>query len=148
MLVRLGEEVQEVPRLGHVAGDHVETLRAVYDEWARGNFRTGVDLFDPDLVFSLRPEFPDANTYHGPEGLSGYMRMFLTSWNDLTMTAEEFIEADGSVVVAVYQRGIGRESGTPVELRYFQVWTFRGPKVIRFESIRTRAEALEVVGLG
>jgi ketosteroid isomerase-like protein len=130
-----------------MARDHVEALRAVYDEWARGNFRAGEDLWDPDVVFSLRPEFPDANSYHGPNGVRDYMRGFLAAWDDLTITAEEFIEAEDSVVVAVYQRGIGRESGTPVELRYFQVWTFRGRTAIRFESIRGRAEALEAVGL-
>jgi ketosteroid isomerase-like protein len=43
-----------------MARDQVEALRAVYDEWARGNFRAGQDLWDPDVVFSLRPEFPDA----------------------------------------------------------------------------------------
>jgi ketosteroid isomerase-like protein len=130
-----------------MARDNVEALRAVYDEWARGNFRAGEDLLDPDVLFSLRPEFPDAASYHGPNGVRDYMRAFLTAWDDLTITAEEFIKAEGSVVVAVYQRGIGRESGTPVELRYFQVWTFRGRMAIRLETIRSRAEALESVGL-
>lgn len=130
-----------------MAHHHVEVLRAVYDEWARGNFRAGEDLWDPEVVFSLRPEFPDAARYHGPSGVRRYMRAFLAAWEDLTITAEEFIEADDSVVVAVYQRGMGRESGTPVELRYFQVWTFRGRTAIRFENIRGRAEALEAVGL-
>ena len=130
-----------------MARDHVEALRAVYDGWARGDFRAGQDLLDPNVVFSLRPEFPDAAVYHGAEGVRDYMRVFLSAWTDLTITAEEFIAAGDSVVVAVYQQGIGRESGTPVELRYFQVWTFRGHMAIRFESIRSRAEALEAVAL-
>jgi ketosteroid isomerase-like protein len=126
---------------------HVQTLRGVYDEWAKGNFRAGEDLWDPDVVFSLRPEFPDSGVYHGTAGVQRYMRSFLAAWTGLTITAEEFIEAESSVVVAVYQDGIGQESGTPVELRYFQVWTFRGDKAIRFECIRHRDEALGVVGL-
>lgn len=127
--------------------DHMETLRAVYDEWGRGNFRGGADMWDPDAVFSLRPEFPDAGDYHGLEGIRHYMRGFLAPWNGLTVTAEEFVDAGDSVIVAVRQHGIGRESGTPVELRYFHVWTFRGAAVIRWEAIRTRAEALEAAGL-
>jgi ketosteroid isomerase-like protein len=127
--------------------DHVETLRQIYSEWARGNFRAGQDLWDPDVVFSLRPEFPDATSYHGTEGVRAYMRGFLAAWTDVTITAEEFIAANGSVAVGVYQRGIGQESGAPVELRYFQVWTFRGAKAIRFEAIRDRADVLEVIGL-
>jgi len=38
-------------------------------------------------------------------------------------------------------------SGAPSELRYFQVWTFRGEMVIRIDALLTRAEALEAVGL-
>jgi ketosteroid isomerase-like protein len=120
--------------------DHLETLRAVYDGWAAGDFRKGQELWDEDAVFSLRPEFPDSGVYHGPEGVARYMRLFLGAWTQLTITAEEFVEAGDSVVVAVHQRGFGRESDLPVELRYFQTWTFRGAKAIRFECIRDRVE--------
>jgi hypothetical protein len=51
------------------------------------------------------------------------------------------------VVAAICQRGVGEESGAATELRYFQVWSFRGGKVIRLEGFRERAEALEAAGL-
>jgi ketosteroid isomerase-like protein len=47
----------------------------------------------------------------------------------------------------VRQRGIGSTSGVPTEMRYFTLWTFRGRRVIRIESFRERAEALEAAGL-
>ena len=50
--------------------------------------------------------------------------------------------------MAVLQRGVGDGSGLATEFRYFQVWSFRGRKVIRLENFRERAEALEAVGLG
>ena len=127
--------------------ENVDSVRAAYDGWAKGDFLAGAELFSPEVVFVLRPEFPDAGTYHGLEGVRGYMRLFLTSWTDLTITPEEFIEAEGSVVVAVHQHGTGRESGIPTDLRYFQVWTFQGAKVIRLENVRERAVALDAVGL-
>ena len=34
-----------------------------------------------------------------------------------------------------------------MDMRYFQVWTFRGGAVIRLESVRAREEALEAAGL-
>jgi ketosteroid isomerase-like protein len=127
--------------------DHVETLRGIYAEWARGNFAESDDVLDPDLVFILRPEFPDAGVYHGTAELRRYMQLFLSAWTGLTITPEEFIEAGDSVVVGVHQHGVGLESQIATEFRYFQVWTFRGPKVIRLEGVRTREEALEAVGL-
>jgi ketosteroid isomerase-like protein len=51
------------------------------------------------------------------------------------------------VLVGVRQRGVGTASGVPRELRYFMLWTFRGEKVIRIESIGGRHEALEAAGL-
>jgi hypothetical protein len=47
----------------------------------------------------------------------------------------------------VTQIGTGEGSGAATELRYFHVWTFRGTSVVRWESVRERAEALELVGL-
>ena len=126
---------------------HVEVLKAVYERWAQGDFRAGGDLWDPVAVFVQRPEFPEAGTYLGPEGVERYMREFLESWTKITIAAEELIEAGDSVVVAVTQRGIGIGSGAVTELRYFHVWTFRGDKVVRWENFHQREEALAAVGL-
>jgi hypothetical protein len=49
--------------------------------------------------------------------------------------------------VAVRQRGTGDSSGAATEMRYFTLWSFRGRKVIRFENVRERADALEAAGL-
>jgi ketosteroid isomerase-like protein len=98
-------------------------------------------------LFVLRPEFPDAGTYLGRERIAEYMRGFLEPWSRITIEAEDFTDAGDSVVVAVRQAGVGEESGAATELRYFQVWSFRGRKVIRLENFRERAEALEAAGL-
>ena len=127
--------------------ENAEIVRNVYERWRQGDFRAGVDVLDPLVLFVLRPEFPDAGTYLGLERLAGYMRGLLEPWTRFTIEAEEIADAGDSVVVAVLQRAVGDESGAATEFRYFQVWSFRGPKVIRLENIRERAEALETAGL-
>jgi ketosteroid isomerase-like protein len=128
--------------------EYVEVVRAVYEEWAKGNFRAGGDLWDRRVVFVPIAELPDAGDYFGLEGVTTFMRAFLQPWANYTITAEELIEAGDSVVVVARQRGTGRQSGLVAELeQQFQVWTFRGRTVIRFEAFRERAEALEAVGL-
>jgi ketosteroid isomerase-like protein len=128
--------------------ENVEVVRAAYEEFAKGNLRDSLSLYDPLILFIPIMDFPAADHYLRPEGLSAFMREYLTSWaKNFTMTAEELIEAESSVVVAVRQRGVGRESGVPSEIRYFEVWTFRGRSVIRIEQFRERADALEAVGL-
>jgi ketosteroid isomerase-like protein len=131
-----------------MAEENVEIVRQVYERWGRGDFRAGTELLDPWAVLVLRPEFPDAGAYLGPEKISGYMRGFLEGWDHAVIEGEEFIGAGDSVVVRVHQQAAGRHSGVPVDLRYFQIWTFRGDAVIRIESVRAREEALEAAGLG
>ncbi len=126
--------------------EHVETIRGVYERWREGDFSAGIELFDPLILFVMRPEFPDAGSYLGPERVAEYMRHFLEPWERITIEAEEIVGAGDSVVVAVSQRGTGGGSGADTELRYFHVWTFRGATVIRFESVRERAEAFAAVG--
>jgi ketosteroid isomerase-like protein len=128
--------------------ENVEAVRAVYEEWAKGNFRAGGDLWDRRVVFVPAAELPDTGDYFGLDGVTTFMRAFLQPWTNFTVTAEELIEAGDSVVVVARQRGAGRASGIVAEVgQQFQVWTFRGRMVIRFEAFRERAQALEAVGL-
>ena len=125
----------------------VHTLRAIYDGWREGDFNARLDLFEPDAVLVINPEFPDAGTYAGRDEIARYMRQFLEPWVRLTIEPGEVVTGDDAVIVGVNQVGTGRESGVATELGYFQVWTLRGDKVVRLELIRERADALEAAGL-
>jgi hypothetical protein len=112
----------------------------------KGNLRDSLDLYDPLLLFIPITGFPGADHHLRPDGLTASAGV-PAGWANFTMTAEELIEAESSVVVAVRQQAVGRGGGVPSELRYFEVWTFRGRSVIRIEQLRERADALEAVGL-
>jgi len=127
--------------------ENVEVVRAVYEEWAKGNLTAGLDLYDPNVLFMPGSEWTETGRYLGTDGIREFMRAYLDAWTDLTYAAEELIEADNSVVVAISQRCVGRGSGAPTEWHGFHVWTFRGRSVIRLEAFPSRAEALEAVGL-
>jgi ketosteroid isomerase-like protein len=127
--------------------ENVDALRAVYEEYGRGNFRAGLDLYDPHVVLVSRPDLPDADRRVGLDSIKAYMREFLEPLTNVTWTAEEFIEAESSVVVAARQQGMGKESGVPMDARVVTVWTFRGRAVIRIEFFADRTKALEAVGL-
>jgi ketosteroid isomerase-like protein len=127
---------------------NVEVVRQIYERWGRGDFRAGTELYDPYVLLVLRPEFPDAGAYCGPDEIRRYMRDdFLADLQGAVIVGEEFLDAGDSVVVRVYQQATGPASGAPVGIRYHQIWTFRGRSVIRIESIRGRHEALEAAGL-
>jgi ketosteroid isomerase-like protein len=131
-----------------VSGKRAETVRTIYERWGRGDFAAGVELYDPNVLLVLNPEFPDPGTYLGLAEIGAYMRgQFLSDLHDVEISGEDFVEAGDSVVVLVSQIATGPESGVRVPIRYYQVWTFRGDSVIRIESIREREDALAAVGL-
>jgi ketosteroid isomerase-like protein len=127
--------------------ENVETLRAVYARWERGDLTASLPLFDKSLTLAIDAGIPDGGTYEGLDGVREYMSRFLDPWESLTIAGESFKEVGDTVLVEVRQSGTGRGSGAPVETRYFQVWTFRVDKVIRLEVIMSEERALEAVGL-
>jgi ketosteroid isomerase-like protein len=132
--------------------ENVEIVRTVYERWSEGDLRATVDVFDPKVLLvvpsGFGPDSPEGGTYLGTEAIAAYTReSLLEVWADLTMEADEIEAVGGCVLASVRVRGVGRTSGVPTEMHYFQLWSFRGRKVIRFESFRERAEALEAAGL-
>jgi uncharacterized protein len=130
-----------------VSRENVEAVRTVYERWGEGDFQTRLDLLDPHVVLVHDPEFEAGGPSYGIDAVVAFTRGMLEAWTRFTIEAEEIIPAGDSVVVEVHQRGIGRASGVATDLHYFMVWTFRGTKVVRFESIRQRARALDAAGL-
>ena len=126
--------------------DRVDVVRRIYEEWGRGNFREGLELYDPHAVF-VEGIGPDGGVYYGVDAIKSFMRGFLGAWAQVTITADELLPAGESVLASVHQRGTGNAQGVAAELRYFQVWTFRGDAVVRLEHFRDRADALVAIGL-
>ena len=128
--------------------ENVEAVRAIHERFSEGDFRASVDLLDRHVVFLMMPDAPDAaEAYVGLEAVAKAMRGFFDTWANFTLKAEEFIPAGESVLVSVRHQGVARISGVPTDAHYFQLWTFRGHKVIRIETFSERAPALEAAGL-
>ena len=129
--------------------ENVEIVQRLHDKWGEGDLRAGAEFYDPRVLFIPLARLPDSAEalYVGPEGIRTFMHSWLNAWSSLTVSAEEIIEAGDSLVVAVRQRGVGKESTVPSELCLYEAWTFRGRAVIRREQFADRSEALEAVGL-
>jgi hypothetical protein len=61
---------------------------------------------------------------------------------------DELLDAPGNrVLLAARDTGRGKRSGAVVEMSIFQVWTFQGRKVVKWQGFAIRDEALEAAGL-
>ncbi len=130
-----------------MSGENVEIVRRIYAAWSKGDLRAGADALDQHVVLVVRPEFPEFGVFHGPEGASKFMRRWLEQWERLSLAAQELRAVGDTVVVRVAQHGKGRVSGIEGDNRYFMLWTFRGRKIVRIETVMDEDEALAVAGL-
>jgi ketosteroid isomerase-like protein len=127
--------------------ENVEIVRRLFAEWERGNFWTG-DYFDPDVrVTWVDPILAPRPETRGIAELTEGMVDFLGTWDRLTATAEEVIDAGDRVVTVELWRGRGKASRATTEVRQGSVLTISRGKVRRMVVYRDPADALEAAGL-
>jgi ketosteroid isomerase-like protein len=126
--------------------ENIEVVRAIFDDFARGDFSRWFSEVTDDFVFVTSPELPDAGTYTG-EAARRWVTAWVDSFEGHTMQATEFIDAGDRVFLEILQRGRAHGSRVPVEGRWWVVVTLREAAVARTEVFRERAPAVEAAGL-
>jgi ketosteroid isomerase-like protein len=128
--------------------ENVEIVRGILDSWAKGDFRTETQPFDPELSFeTFMPDADGAVTAHGLREVEAFSRDWLAQWRLYRIIGEEFRDVDDKVFVSVRQVAAGGQSGVEVESPGFTVWTLREGSVVRLSLHYDRPEALEAAGL-
>ena len=124
-----------------MSAQDVETLRGLYEDWARGDYRRD-DVFAPDIELSIEDDFPDILIEPGLEGLRSAMRMWFSSWErPFVIVADELIDLGEHVVVVVHWRAVSKYSGHVVERTGAHLWRMRDGKAVSLKLCRDRAEA-------
>jgi ketosteroid isomerase-like protein len=128
--------------------ENVEWVRESYAAWGRGDMAAVEALSQNRLAsnFEMYPLYLD-QAYTGVEGIRSMWANAGESWEDYRSETDEVIDLGDHVLVVgrVLARGPG--SGVPVDQPVAMLWTFEGTKAVRARSFRSKAEALEAVGL-
>jgi ketosteroid isomerase-like protein len=127
--------------------ENVEIVRRICDRWAAGDFGAGLADLDTHVVFVVRPPFPESAVVFGADGVRDYMGRFLEGWERYAVEARSLRAVGDTVVADALQHGEGKASGIEMEQRFFMLFTFRGGRILRIESVLDEEEALEAAGL-
>ena len=127
--------------------ENVETVRRMYDAYARGDFELSLSYLDPEIEFSQPTQEPGAGTYHGHEGVIQAFTQWTGAWDDYRVEVEELIDLGDDVLARTRHHGRGKGSGVEAEMRIFQLWTLRNDKAVRARMYYDEAEAREAAGL-
>jgi ketosteroid isomerase-like protein len=92
----------------------------------------------------------DAGVLEGPEAMRRYYQDWVDTFDGLRTEVEEVLgEAGENLAVVLHVSGRGRESGVPVDARYYVLYTIREGLIVRGREYATPAEALAALeGLG
>jgi ketosteroid isomerase-like protein len=129
-----------------VSQGNVERVRESYELVSRTH-RPDVELLHPDVEWHTRADLPDTGTYLGHEGAAKLVSEWFDAFEDLDLETEELIDVEDRVVVVVRLHGRVRGSSQEVDMTETHVLTMRDGKATEIHEYRTKAEALEAVGL-
>jgi ketosteroid isomerase-like protein len=129
--------------------ENVEFLVDYLQRATDGGVDAVAEFWDPDITWrAAEGAIDDVGEMHGPEAVRRYIQDWFDMFDDLTVVAEELVDAGDDRVVAV-QRVTGRAkvSGIKTEIRFSVIYTLRDGKIVQGHEYLDNEQALEAVGL-
>jgi ketosteroid isomerase-like protein len=131
--------------------ENLTIVERIYEAWGSGATAETVDLLDPQIEIHPDPRsaWPGIEpVYHGYDGISRYLASIYAAFEDYRAEPERLLDAGERVLVLAIERGRGKFSGAPVEIRHTaHIWTLRDRRAVRLDVNWDRNEALEAVEL-
>jgi ketosteroid isomerase-like protein len=128
--------------------ENVEIVRGLFEAFQRESSPEAIiAALDPAIVWQVRSDLPDTETYTGHEGFRRLFDAFEEVLEESWYQPVEFLEAGDQVVVPLRWGGRGKASGVASELEETWVFSLSDGKVTRVKEFVTRSAALEAAGL-
>jgi ketosteroid isomerase-like protein len=133
-----------------VAADRTpaETVRALYDAFARRDVGAAIALAHPELEFwphGTAERARRGESYRGHDGLREYFADVERVWDELRVEPDE-LRVAGDAVVA-FGTAVGRTRGQEVRQQVIWVWKLREGRVLSGRVVPTAAAAAAAAGL-
>jgi ketosteroid isomerase-like protein len=130
-----------------VPEQNVEIIRLGIDAFNRRDLDEVLRTYDPDAEVDWSPSpGVEAGIYRGREAIRGLWNTFLETWEQVTVSVDEFIDCGESVVVPNRTHFCGRD-GIEVDAYSVSVVTLRDGRIVEWRLFRELDEALKAVGL-
>ena len=118
-------------------------------EYFRTTGKPSAQILAPEFVWDMSTfrGWPEQQLYEGAEGTERFMAEWLAAWDEWSLDAESFHEADDKVVAVMRQRGRSKASGLEIDMRFAQVWTMRDGLTTRMQMYADPPEAFAAAGV-
>jgi len=130
-----------------VSEENVDLVRRGHEALRTGGEETLFAFLDPDIDLSPIEELPGLESYHGHDGVRRYFRDTRDAFGTFGWEPLELVDLGDHVLAVTRFHAEGRDSGVPVEVVIYNVFTVRAGQVVRIRGSLDRARALKAVGL-
>jgi ketosteroid isomerase-like protein len=120
-------------------------VRKGWEAFGRGDLDAAVATTSDSAAIVIPESLPWGGTYTGPDGFKEMINKFLSYFEEVNPTPQEFLEADGGHVV-VTVTGVGKtKSGN--ELSGDSIWLYAidGDQIVRAQFYGDTATALNAL---
>jgi ketosteroid isomerase-like protein len=116
---------------------NVQRLLDQYRAIARGDLQAAVAMMADDIEFDLAApaDVPISGAWRGVAAVADAVRRNFGSLADQQADLVSVVAQGDMVVLVAEERGTVRSTGQPYHLRWVQVFTFRGDKIIRLQGV-------------
>ncbi len=126
--------------------EDAERTRSAFESLGQTG-RFDPDWFDPDVRWHLRGDLPDSETLVGRDRLMQFLSEWTQAFQDPHFDLEELIDAGDHQVAVLRLRGRVRGSDQEVDMLETHVYKRLDGKTVEAWEYKTKAEALEFLGL-
>jgi uncharacterized protein len=127
-----------------MSAENVETVRAAYAAFMRGDLGGVADYFGDDVEWETPDSVPNGGLVRGRDAVIENFSQIPTIWTSFSVEPQEYIDAGDHVVVTGVQRGTGAAGS--FEARYLHLFKLSDGKVVRGEFIGDTAKARDALG--
>jgi ketosteroid isomerase-like protein len=115
---------------------NVDATRRAYEAFARGDMDGDVADMAPDIEWHQAEGLPHGGFYRGLDEVRRAIFEPLGEewWDEFAADPEEFLDADGEIVVLGRYRGRAKGTGKRLDVPFVHVWSFRDGRAWRFRQ--------------
>jgi uncharacterized protein len=133
--------MRDIP--GPMSKESFRIVEELIDAWNRRDLQAALELTHPQC--EVRP-IETTETLYGHAGVAAAFRDWFEAFEEFTIEAEDFVADGDRILVTMRQRARGKGSGLEVEERFYQLFTIRDGKVLRFEEYSDEADVVKALG--
>jgi uncharacterized protein len=112
---------------------HEDTLRTIFDAFAKGDVETVMGLFTDDIEYHVSGRSPVSGTYSGKDEVLGLFGKLMGLSGGTFQVEVQDVLANDEHGVALTLEG-GRRDGKSMENHAVHVWDIRDGKCVRFRG--------------